>query len=92
MSRDHPKGELAPRDVVARSIIDEMHRTDRHEAGTILEQCLQLTDPTRVAYFQQALARTLFDRLAGITQTMHVVDVGQPRFQVAGAVVAHRSR
>ncbi|HPC83604.1 MAG TPA: L-aspartate oxidase [Thermoanaerobaculaceae bacterium] len=28
MLRHHPKGELAPRDVVARAIIDEMHRTD----------------------------------------------------------------
>ncbi|MGV8040855.1 MAG: L-aspartate oxidase [Thermoanaerobaculaceae bacterium] len=28
MQRRHPRGELAPRDVVARGIIDEMHRTD----------------------------------------------------------------
>jgi L-aspartate oxidase len=28
MTRYHPQAELAPRDVVARSIIDEMHRTD----------------------------------------------------------------
>jgi L-aspartate oxidase len=28
MERYHPSGELAPRDVVARGIVDEMHRTD----------------------------------------------------------------
>ncbi len=28
MERHHPLGELAPRDVVARGIVDEMHRTD----------------------------------------------------------------
>jgi L-aspartate oxidase len=28
MERYHPAGELAPRDVVARGIVDEMHRTD----------------------------------------------------------------
>jgi L-aspartate oxidase len=28
MERHHPLGELAPRDVVARGIMDEMHRTD----------------------------------------------------------------
>ncbi len=28
MQRHHPLGELAPRDVVARGIVDEMHRTD----------------------------------------------------------------
>lgn len=28
MQRRHPRGELAPRDVVARGIIDELHRTD----------------------------------------------------------------